>query len=257
MQKKHQQWFDQWSRFKDDSIYLLKEWMYPITLEDFRGKRILDAGCGHGHHLLMVAPYIKEGIGVDLNTAEIASEETKHINNISIREGDIAHIDFPEPFDIVYCIGVIQHTDNPTKTFDNLKRLTKKGGTVIVWAYSHEGNFLNRTLLEGAKRLLINHLPGDLNLALAVLITLLLYPLVWSVYLLPLRPLLPFYDYLAIYRKLPFKKNVQNIFDKLIAPQTEFIKEDEVRKWFNPQEFDNIHISFYRGISWRCSGTKR
>jgi SAM-dependent methyltransferase len=178
-------------------------------MKDFEGKRVLDAGCGHGHHLLMVAPFIKEGIGVDLNTAQIAAEETSHVKNISIMEGDIALVDFPEPFDVVYCVGVIQHTDHPDKTFANLKRLTKKGGTLIIWAYSHEGNFLNRTFLEWIKQLLINHLPSDVNLALAVIITVILYPFIWSIYLLPLKKVLPFYDYFAIFRRLPFLKNMQ------------------------------------------------
>lgn len=257
MQEKHYQWFDQWSRFKDRSLFLFQEWIHPIRLDDFKDKRILDAGCGHGHHLLMVEPYIREGIGVDLNTREIASAETKHSQKIQIHEGDIAEVDFPQPFDMVYCIGVIQHTDNPDKTFANLKRLTKKGGTLITWVYSYEGNFLNRTFLEWVKKILIQHLPSDVTLGLSALLALLLYPFVYTIYLLPLGNVLPFYEYFGIFRKVSFVKNIQNIFDKLIAPQTYFIRKEQVERWFPSSEFDNIHISHYRGVSWRCSGTKK
>src|SRR5579864_848409 len=109
MQNKQRGWVEQWTRFKDDSVFLFTEWIYPNRLEDFRGKRVLDAGCGHGHHMLMVAPYAREVIGVDLNTASIALGETKELAHLRTVESDIATVQFPEPFDVVYCIGVIQH----------------------------------------------------------------------------------------------------------------------------------------------------
>ncbi len=256
MQEKQQGWADQWSRFKDDSVFLFSEWIYPNRLEDFKGKRVLDAGCGHGHHLLMVAPYAQEAVGIDLNTADIAQAETKQFSHVKVVEGDIAQTQFPEPFDVVYCIGVIQHTDNPTATFENLKRQTRAGGRLIVWCYSHEGNFLNRTLVEGAKTLFLRHTPSGFLLALSYVLTLLLYPIVWSVYRLPLK-FLPYYEYFDNFRKLSFRKNLQNVFDKLIAPQTAFLRREEVERWFNPQDFTDVHISPYKGVSWRCSGTRR
>jgi SAM-dependent methyltransferase len=257
MQPKQHAWTDQWSRFKDDSVFLFTEWIYPNTLEDFKGKRVLDAGCGHGHHLLMVAPYAKEAVGADLNTASIAREETKQFPHIKTIEGDIATLTVDQLFDVVYCIGVIQHTDDPHKTFQNLKALTKPGGRLIVWAYSYEGNFLNRTLVEGFKRTLLKPLPSSGRLALSYILTALLYPVVWSIYLLPLKPVLPYYEYFGNFRKLGFRKNVQNVFDKLIAPQTAFLKREEIERWFNPKDFTDIHISYYKGVSWRGSGTKR
>ena len=256
MQEKQYEWTEQWDRFKDDSQFLFTEWIYPTRLEDFRNKRVLDAGCGHGHHLLMVAPYAREAIGADLNTAGIASQETDRRSNIQVVEGDIARLTFEEPFDIVYCIGVIHHTDNPALTFQNLKHLTRPGGRLIVWAYAHEGNFLNRTVIEGIKRAGLLKAPRWLLLFLSHFLTLLLYPLVYSIYLLPLRPVLPYYDYFGNFRKLNYKKNVQNAYDKLIAPQTFFLKKGDVEAWFKPEEFRDIHISHYKGVSWRCSGTK-
>jgi hypothetical protein len=54
---------------------------------------------------------------------------------------------------------------------------------------------------------------------------------------------------------LTFAKNYQNVFDKLNAPQTHFISAETIKKWFSPDEFGDIHISSYLGISWRASGT--
>lgn len=259
VQPKQGEWVRQWSRFKvkEDMVTLFTEWIYPNTLDDFRGKRVLDAGCGHGQHSRLMAQYAREVVGADLNTTEIASEETKTLPNVKIEEGDIARIDFPQPFDIVCCIGVIHHTDNPDATFANLKRLTRKGGRLVVWAYSYEGNFLNRTALEWIKELGLVKLPMKAVELLAYALTLLLYPVVWSVYLLPLKTILPFYDYFANFRRFSFHQNLLNVFDKLNAPQTHFISRQQVERWFNEQDFEAVHISTYKGVSWRGSGTKK
>ncbi|HBL16243.1 MAG: hypothetical protein A2X36_17080 [Elusimicrobia bacterium GWA2_69_24] len=256
MQKKQREWLEQWKRFKDSSLFLFQEWIHPNRLEDFQGKRVLDAGCGHGHHALMAARYAEKVVGVDLNAAEVARAETKDLSNIEIVEADLAAMDFREPFDVVYCIGVIHHTDDPDRTFENLKRLTRKGGRLIVWAYSHEGNWLNRVPLETLKRIFLLRLPTGMLVSLSYVLTLLIHPLVWTVYLLPLR-FLPYYEYFENWRILPFGKNVQNVFDKLNAPQTDFIRRERIERWFSPADFREVHISPYKGVSWRGSGTKR
>lgn len=250
------EWVEQWSRFKDDSLFLFQEWLEPNRLDDFRGKRVLDAGAGHGHHIRMVAPYAREVVGVDLNTAAIALQETCDLPNVQVVKGDIAVVDFPEPFDVVYCVGVIHHTDNPDRTFDNLARLTRSGGRLIVWCYSHEGNWLNRVLLEGAKRAVLLRLPAPILVGLAHLLTVLLYPAVHTLYRLPGSDLLPYAEYFGNWRRLDYRKNLQNVFDKLIAPQTCFITRSRVERWFDASRFTDAHISPYKGVSWRCSGTK-
>ncbi len=257
MQQKQYDWTYEWSKLKDDSSFLFEEWIYPLKLEDFKGKRVLDAGCGPGHHSRMVAPYAKEVIGVDLNTAAIAKEYTKDLPNVTIIEGDLAEVKIDPPVDVAFCVGVINHTDDPDRTFNNLKRLVIKGGTLIIWGVSDKGNFLNQAVVEPLKRILLLKLPKGLLYFLAGVVTAFLYPFVWTIYFLPLKKILPFYEYFGNFRKLSFKRNFQNVFDRLNAPQTVFLPKEQVELWFNPNEFDNVHISSYKGISWRCSGTKK
>ena len=259
-QQPQQEWSYQWSRFNfkpEESRFLFEEWIHPNRLEDFRGKRVLDAGCGYGHHLRLVAPLAREIVGVDLNTAPLAREKIKDLPSARIIEADVARADFPEPFDIVYCLGVIQHTDDPDATFENLFRLVKKGGRLILWAYSEEGNFLNRTLLEWSKKIALRWLPRSGLALVARAATCLLYPVVWSIYLLPPSKVLPFYEYFSNFRRLSFNQNFLNVFDKLNAPVTHFIPRRQIERWFGAGRFDAIHISRYKGVSWRCSGTKK
>lgn len=256
MQRKQFEWMWQWNHLKDDNLWLFTEWIAPNTLEDFRGKTVLDCGCGGGQHVGFVAPYAKEVLGVDLNATDAAVLHTAWLPNVRIVEDDIAQMDLGERFDIVTCIGVIHHTDDPDATFRNIVRHSRPGGRVIVWCYSHEGNLLNRTLLEWVKRHVLLKLPRSVNFALAHVLTALLYPIIYTLYLLPV-PWLPFYEYFQNWRCLTYERNLLNVFDKLNAPQTWFITRKRIERWFAPEQFTDVHISPYKGVSWRGSGARR
>ena len=255
-QKLQSDWAWQWQNYEDDVRWLFEDWIAPNTLEDFRGKRVMDAGCGGGQHLAMCAPYARKVIGVDLNAAEIARAKNATHPNVTVVQGDIATITFDRPFDIVYCIGVIHHTDDPDATFRNLAKLTASGGRTIIWCYSHEGNFLNRTLIEWGKKLIVSHLPKPAVRALSHILTTLLYLPIYTIYFLPLR-FLPYYEYFQNFRKLTYARNELNVFDKLNAPTTYFITKKRLSRWFKDNNYDNVSISRYMGASWRGSGTKR
>jgi hypothetical protein len=81
-----------------------------------------------------------------------------------------------------------------------------------------------------------------------------MYLPIYTVYTLPLR-LLPYYSYFENFRKLSFNRNTLNVFDKLNAPQVEFISRDRVARWFPSSEFTDIYIGHYKGVSWRASAT--
>ncbi len=256
MQQKQSEWAWQWKKTYDDNQWLFTEWIKPNTLETFRDKDVLDCGCGGGQHLNFVAPYCKSALGVDLNALASAAEHTKDKPHISLKEDDIATMDLGRQFDIVYSIGVLHHTDDPTKSFKNIARHAKPGGKVIVWVYSHEGNFWNRTMLEGFKRAIVMKLPRPIVWGLAHILTVLVSIPVYTIYLLPLT-FLPYYEYFQNWRKLSYSRNLLNVFDKLNAPQTWFITKEQITGWFSPNEFTDIHISPYKGVSWRGSGTRK
>ncbi len=256
MQKKQSEWKWQWNKLDYDSQWLFTEWIYPNKLEDFNNKTVLDAGCGGGQHLDLIAPYCKYALGIELNASEIAKRKNKYNKNVKIIEGDIGIINPKKKFDIVYSIGVLHHTNNPRKSFNKIKKNCKKKGRVIVWVYSYEGNFLNRSVLEPIKKIFFLKLNKKILLVLSKIITGLLYIPIYSIYLFPIR-FLPFYDYFKNYRRLKFNMNTLNVFDKLNAPQTHFIKRSAIKSWFNSREFSDVHISHYKVVSWRASGTKK
>ncbi len=256
MQEKQSEWLWQWQHMQDHNRWLFDEWIFPVTLKDFAGKTVLDCGCGGGQHVEFTAPVASHVTAVDLNALETAKERNAARTNVSYEEADIAKMDLGKTFDVVYSIGVLHHTDNPTASFRNIAKHCSKGGRVLVWVYSREGNFLNEWVLEPLKRVLIDHLPRSVVLGLARLLTAAMYVPIYTVYLLPVR-FLPFYEYFQNWRRLSFERNMLNVFDKLNAPQTWFIPRSQVEDWFRDEDFSDVCISPYKGVSWRATGIRR
>lgn len=241
--------------FRDEEYFLFSDWIYPNTIDDFKGKEVLECGCGGGQHTSFIAPYAREVIAVDLNTVDIARERNERSGNVIFLEDDIARMNLKRQLDIVISIGVVHHTDSPDETIENLKRHLRPGGRLIVWVYSKEGNFMAERLLEPFRKIFFKNLKKKRLAALARFVTAMLYIPVYSIYMLPLK-FLPYYEYFENFRMMSFERNSLNVFDKLNAPQVEFIDRARVGRWFS-MDFTDVSITRYRGVSWRASGTKR
>jgi SAM-dependent methyltransferase len=255
-QKKQSEWSEQWKMLRDNELFLFKDWILPVSLEDFRGKEVLECGCGGGQHTSFVAPYASRVVAVDLNTTDIAKERNAGSTNIEFVEGDIAKMDLHRQFDIVFSIGVVHHTDDPDKTFENMKKHTRPGGKTIVWVYSKEGNWMVEKMVEPVRKRFLVNMSRKRLLTLSRITTFCMYIPIYTVYLLPLR-FLPFYEYFKNFRKLSFYRNTLNVFDKLNAPQVDFISRERIGKWFNEKDYTDIHINAYKGVSWSGNGTRK
>jgi 2-polyprenyl-3-methyl-5-hydroxy-6-metoxy-1,4-benzoquinol methylase len=254
-QLKQSEWHKQWELFQDDELFLFRDWIYPVKLEDFQDKDVLECGCGGGQHTSFIAPYVRSITAVDLNTADIAAQRNKVFTNIEFKEADIALMDLGKKFDIVFSIGVVHHTDNPDKTVQNLKKHVLPGGKLILWVYSQEGNFFVSAVVDPLRKVFLRHLNKKALMFFSKMITLSLYPIVYSLYRLPLL-WLPYYEYFENFRKLSFTRNCLNIFDKLNAPQVEFISKKRISNWFSGGDFKDVCITPYKGVSWRGSAVK-
>jgi SAM-dependent methyltransferase len=239
---------------QDDELFLFEDWIYPNTIAGMAGLDALECGCGGGQHTAFMAESARSVTAVDLNTTDIARERNRGRDNVTFVEADIAEMDLGRQFDVVISIGVVHHTDDPDKTVANIARHVKPGGRLILWVYSREGNALVRWLVEPFRRLFLARTPRARLLTISRAITMALYLPVYTVYMPPL-PLLPYYEYFGNFRKLTLERNTLNVFDKLNAPRTEFISRERIEGWFSPDRFRDVHISPYKGVSHRGSGT--
>jgi SAM-dependent methyltransferase len=218
---------------------------------------VLDAGSGPGIQARLIAQYAKRVTAVDLEALATTREMTRDLaDKIEYVYADIATMDLGRQFDAVNCVGTIHHTDDPDKTFRNLVKHTKAGGRVILWTYAYEGNWLMRNIVEPVRKRVLDRASHETLWMLSSLLNGVLYLPVHTIYLLPLKSL-PYYEYFENSRKMSYRRNALNIYDKLNAPETHFITRAQMRSWFNSGEFEDIHISMYMGVSWRGSGTKK
>ena len=252
-------WHWQWSMFADDEKSLFEEWIAPATISDFTDKHVLEGGCGGGQHTFLVAPVAASVTAVDLNTIDLAQARYPAAQNVTFIEGDLATIDLGGQFDVVFCIGVIHHTNDPDVTFENLYRHLAPGGKMIIWTYSARGNSLMQFGVEPLRKLIFQYFPKSALAWLAKLITVFLYIPVHTVFRIAGFKFLPYFDYFKKFRELSFERNVLNTFDKLNAPQTQFISRKRCGEWFNDQRFepDSISIRHHAGVSYSLVATKR
>jgi SAM-dependent methyltransferase len=102
------------------------------------GQRVLEAGCGTGVFLPVLANAVgKTGkvIGLDLAPAfvEQAQERTQDIKWIQVEEGDVYALPYPDQsFDAAHCDRVLMHLEDPTAALTEMCRVVRPGGRVVV-----------------------------------------------------------------------------------------------------------------------------
>lgn len=103
------------------------------------GKEVLEAGCGAGRFTEILLGAGAKVFAVDLSSAVEANfDNCAHYHNYFVCQADIVNLPVsPEQFDIVVCIGVIQHTADPEKTISALCSYVKPGGTVVLDHYTY------------------------------------------------------------------------------------------------------------------------
>jgi SAM-dependent methyltransferase len=108
--------------------------------EDLAGSLVLDAGCGMGRYLRVVAEAGASAVGMDLSRAvEAARDLTAEWPGVSVVQGDLLRLPFAEgAFDHIYSLGVLDHTPDPRRAFLGLARLLKPGGRIAIWVYPRE-----------------------------------------------------------------------------------------------------------------------
>ena len=110
------------------------------SMDDLRGKSVLDAGCGMGRFAEVCAGAGAEVHALDLSAAvDAAWHNLKHRPNVRLYQADIMKLPFPEAsFDFIYSIGVLHHTPDTRAAFLVLPPLLKPGGAIAIWVYSAE-----------------------------------------------------------------------------------------------------------------------
>ena len=103
------------------------------------GKQVLEAGCGAGRFTEVLLGQGALVTSVDLSSAVDANAQNCPPSlTHRIAQADVLALPFLcRQFDVVFCLGVIQHTPNPETTIAQLFEQVKPGGTLVFDHYCH------------------------------------------------------------------------------------------------------------------------
>lgn len=152
------EFFEALEKYRYDKIDYLKDY---VDFPRYKGKKVLEIGCGAGVDLMQFA---RAGARVSArDLTENAVELTKA--NLAregysgdIKQGNAEALDFPDDtFDVVYSHGVLHHTVDTEKSIAEVRRVLKPGGEAVIMLYNRNSWFafvawLSGTNVEHAKK---------------------------------------------------------------------------------------------------------
>jgi SAM-dependent methyltransferase len=111
-----------------------------VAFDGYRGRSVLEVGCGAGVDLARFAKGGATVTGVDLATSAIDLARGNFAQQGltgAFEVADCEHLPFPDnAFDLVYAHGVVQYTANPQRLVDECRRVLKPGGEAIFQVYN-------------------------------------------------------------------------------------------------------------------------
>ncbi|MFN8287672.1 MAG: class I SAM-dependent methyltransferase [Chitinophagales bacterium] len=114
---------------------------FPI--EQLKGKNLLEVGAGAGRFTELLVKGGANVHSIDLSAAvEVNKENVGSAANYSIAQASVYELPFPKAsFDIVMCLGVIQHTPSSEQTIEALWNMVKPGGLLVIDHYIWRINY--------------------------------------------------------------------------------------------------------------------
>lgn len=105
------------------------------------GDRVLECACGTGLLTVAMAPRCASLLATDYSPKMLAKAAAKcqAYANVTFQPGNILHIDQPdESFDVVVAANVIHLLDDPEKALQELSRVCRPGGLVVIPTYINQ-----------------------------------------------------------------------------------------------------------------------
>src|SRR5437588_7454317 len=111
-----------------------------VPFDDYRGRSVLEIGCGAGVDLARFARGGARVTGVDLAATALDLARTNFAQQgldgrFEVADGE--HLPFPDnTFDLVYAHGVVQYTPDPARLVGESRRVLRPGGEAILQVYN-------------------------------------------------------------------------------------------------------------------------
>jgi ubiquinone/menaquinone biosynthesis C-methylase UbiE len=108
-------------------------WLEPLTADML----VLDVACGAGHVSELVAPQVRQVVGIDLTRAllDLGAERLRDagVTNVLLQEGNADALPFVDAsFDLVFCRAALHHLADPRQAVAEMVRACRPDGRVVL-----------------------------------------------------------------------------------------------------------------------------
>lgn len=98
---------------------------------------VLDVACGAAHASEVVAPQVRQIVGVDLTASLLDLGASRlaeaGVANVLLQEGNAQSLPFvDDAFDLVYCLNSLHHIGEPERAIAEMVRVCRPSGRVVV-----------------------------------------------------------------------------------------------------------------------------
>jgi 2-polyprenyl-3-methyl-5-hydroxy-6-metoxy-1,4-benzoquinol methylase len=119
-------------------------WTY---LQEHPGSQVLEVGCGAGRFTEVLLRAGARVTSVDLSSAVEANQDNfPQDDRHRVLQADVLHLPFaPRQYDLVFCLGVIQHTPDSERAIAALFEQVRPGGWLVIDHYTHDLSWYTKT----------------------------------------------------------------------------------------------------------------
>jgi SAM-dependent methyltransferase len=244
----------EWAKYNElrpDYEAQFQRWTPFFQPENWRGKSVLDVGCGTGRNSVWPLNYgaiSAVAIDVDAQSLEVARRNLAPFQNASVLQRSAYDIGFENRFDVAFSIGVIHHLENPQLALEQMVRAVKDQGCVLIWVYGLENNEWIVRYADPLRKALFSWLPIQLVHHLS------LYPAaaLW----LALRLGVGGTEYLRFVRSFSFRHLRSIVFDQMLPRIAHYWPRATVVQMMEDAGLKNVRLQWVNEISWAAIGTK-
>jgi ubiquinone/menaquinone biosynthesis C-methylase UbiE len=251
----------QWNKFDktqiDSSVQtnrsknrFLEETLLNSELLDNR--LVLDAGCGAGRFSEIALDLGARLVAVDFSSAVDAAQRNLKSEKLLVVQADLSQLPIKSnSMDYIYCIGVLQHTENPEAIIIELIRCLKFNGELTLTFYE-DSSWHVKLYSKYLVRPITKRIPQKLLFGMLVKTSVIWFPVTSWLFKLPqplsrifrfMIPIANYVEYTYHSKEDALNEAVLDTFDMLSPSYDRPIKKSKILKWVTASGFEMVQIS--------------
>ena len=244
----------EWAKYNElrpDYETQFRRWTPFFQPDDWRGKSVLDVGCGTGRNSFWPMKYgaaSATAIDVDVQSLDVARRNLSQFAGASVLQRSAYDVGFENHFDVAFSIGVIHHLEHPQTAIAQMVRAVKDQGEVLIWVYGLENNEWIVRYADPIRKTLFSWLPIGLVHHLSF------YPAaaLW----LALRLGFGRTEYFGLIRTFSFRHLRSIVFDQMLPRIAHYWRRETVQRLMEEAGLKNVQLEWVNQMSWAAIGTK-